>query len=375
MTEDIFDSTEAIEEFKELMREPAARQAFVELRADKERAGVRMRYDNILRMVSETPWAIRPSMLGVIVDILAMRAEGNRFTASEIDARISAARRTTTPSEGGVAVIPVHGVIAPKADMFNEVSGGMSVQGFRGMFRDAMRSSEVSAIVFDVDSPGGMVDQVPEMAAEIRAARGTKPIVAVANTEAASAAYWLASQADEIVASKSSRVGSIGVVTVHEDHSAEAAAQGVSHTVISAGKFKAETSPFQPLTEDGEAQIQGMVDEYYGMFVKDVARGRGASVGAVRSGYGEGRILSARDALAGGLVDRIGSLEDVVTSLLRSGSTAGIPAAAIDDPDPEPAPEPLPEPILAAEEVARPISIDEELESFDAAIAALNLSM
>jgi ClpP class serine protease len=111
------------------------------------------------------------------------------------------------------------------------------------------------------------------------------------------------------------------------------------------------------------------------MFVKDVARGRGASVGVVRSGYGEGRILSARDALAGGLVDRIGSLEDVVTSLLRSGSTAGIPAAAIDDPDPEPAPEPLPEPILAAEEVARPISIDEELESFDAAIAALNLSM
>lgn len=353
---DIFDSTEALEEFKSLMSDPAARQAFVELKAEKAESGTRARYSHILKLVAETPWAIRPEMLGVIVDLIAFRVEGGRFSSEEIAERIGAARRTAVAPKG-VAVLPLHGVIVPKASMFSEISGATSIEGFRGMFRQAMAAEDVSSIVLDVDSPGGMVEGVTEMASEIRSARGKKPIVAVANLEANSAAYWLASQADELVVSQSSRVGSIGVYTAHEDRSVQGEQQGVKTTLISAGKFKAEGNPFQPLSEEGLAHMQGLVDNYYGMFTHDVAKGCGVSVNTVREGFGQGRTLSAKDAIAEGMAERMGSLESVVGSLLQSTQ----PTAAFDafdasdatwsstgtlalDPAKMPVPQPDPEP-------------------------------
>lgn len=329
MTDDVFDpDAEAVAEFKALMHDPAARQAFVQIKATQAENGARLRYQHVLRAVGETPWAIRPAMLGVIVDILAFRAEGGRFTTEELAERIGAARRPVADSPRGVAVLPLHGVIIPKAGMMSEMSGGTSIEAFRQQFRQAMAAPEVAAIVLDVDSPGGMVDQVPEMAAEIRAARGTKPIVAVANSEAASAAYWLAAQADRLVVTKSGRVGSIGVFTAHEDESAKAAADGVSTTLISAGKYKTEGNPFEPLTAEARAHMQSMVDSYYGMFVSDVAKGRGVSIDTVRSGYGEGRVVSAADAVRSGMADEMGTLEAAVGPLLRQAVAPATAAAS-----------------------------------------------
>lgn len=313
---DIFDSTEALEEFKALMADPAARQAFVELKQVKAEEGTRDRYSHILKLVAETPWAIRPAMLGVIVDLLAFRLEGGRFTAEELSERLGA-RRQGSPKPKGVAVLPLHGVVVPKASLFSEVSGATSVEGFRGMFREALAAEDVAAIVMDVDSPGGMVEGVTELAGEIRAARGRKPIVAVANLEANSAAYWLASQADEIVVSQSSRVGSIGVYTAHEDRSVEGEQKGVKTTLVSAGKFKAEGNPFAPLSDEALGHMQSLVDSYYGMFVHDVAKGRKVPVDAVRSGFGEGRVVTAKDAVETGMADRMGSLEQVIGEQLQ----------------------------------------------------------
>lgn len=322
MGDEVFDSAEAIGEFKELMSDPAARQAFIQVKADKADAGARTRYEHILRAVGETPWAIRPAMLGVIVDILAFRAEGGRLSAEEVAMRAASGRRETHSGPKGVAVLALHGVIVPKAGLMSEVSGATSMEGFRSQFRSAMANPEVSALVMDVDSPGGMVDQVPEMAAEIRGARGSKPIVAVANSEAASAAYWLGSQADRFIATKSARVGSIGVFTAHKDESVKDEQSGVKTTLVSAGKFKTEGNPFQPLSEDARAHMQGLVNDYYGMFVGDVAKGRGVNVDAVRSGFGEGRVVGAADAARLGMTDGIGTLEGVVGSLLRQMTPA-----------------------------------------------------
>jgi signal peptide peptidase SppA len=318
MTEDVFAVDEKVtEEFTELMRDPAARQAFVEVKRQQQSQGVARRYSNVLRLVSTRPWAVEESVLPVIVDILARRVAGAPLAAEEIEARVAAARRRE-PAEGakGVAVIPMTGVLVPKADMFSEVSGGTSIEKLRGQFREAMASPQVSSIVLDVDSPGGMVDGVPEMAAEIRGARGKKPIIAVANHEMASGAYWLASQADEIVVSASSRVGSIGVFTAHEDQSAKHEQGGVKTTLVSAGKFKTEGNPFEPLTDEATAHLQGMVNEYYGMFVGDVAKGRRVPIASVRQGYGEGRVVTGSAALAAGMADREGSVEGVVRELL-----------------------------------------------------------
>lgn len=311
--------TPAVDEFTELMQDEAAREAFVQVKMERSPGAGARRYRHILQAVTSVPWAITESKFEVIMDVLRMRAAGFQFSAEELHSRLEAARRRDpADSRPGVAVIPLSGVIVPKADMFSEMSGGTSIDAFRSMWREAMAMDQVKAVVLDVDSPGGMVTGVPEMAAEMRASRGRKPVVAVANSEMASGAYWLASQADQIVVSASSMIGSIGVFTRHENESAKAERDGVETTYISAGKFKTEGNPHAALTDEAKAHVQGIVDEHYGMFVKDVARGRGVPVAQVRGGYGEGRVVTGSTALSLGMADSEGSVESVVRSLMRS---------------------------------------------------------
>jgi len=323
MSEQRADET-TVAEFKELMATPAARQAFVELKRAKEDRTVGMRYQHVFKAVFGTPWALYEPYMELIANLLVDRAMDVRMDSEELAERLESARRPARPpAPQGVAVVPLHGVIVPKASMFSDMSGGTSVEGFRSMFREAMGTKEVGAIVLDVDSPGGSVEGIPEMAGELRSARGTKPIVAVANGMMASAAYWLASQADEIVATKSALVGSIGVKVAHEDMSKAAGAKGLKVSLISAGKFKTEGNRWEPLSDEARAHVQALVDEFYGMFVSDVAKGRRVSVEDVRSGFGEGRAVSASAGLSAGMVDRIGSLEGVVGEQLAASSKPG----------------------------------------------------
>jgi ClpP class serine protease len=179
------------------------------------------RYPQVLRAVSETPWAILPGTLAAILDMLTIRASGQQLSPEEIQARIGdgpAHRQQQT--SGAVAVLPLYGVIAPKVNAMTDISGGTSVEMFASDFNSLMRDPNIKAVVIDIDSPGGQTSLITELAATIRQARGTKPIVAVANPTAASAAYWIGSQADELVATPSGHVGSIGVFGAHEDISA-----------------------------------------------------------------------------------------------------------------------------------------------------------
>jgi signal peptide peptidase SppA len=281
------------------------------------------RYKQIVSLCASTPWAIRAEKLVAIKEMLTLRASGQRFTAEEIEARIGAGTAVKqTSSVGTVAVIPIYGVITPRADLFTEMSGGTSMQGFTESLAAAVADDSIGAILLDVDSPGGMTDLVPEAAAEIRAARGSKPIVAIANTDAASAAYWLASQADEFVVTPSGMVGSIGVFAAHDDVSAAMEQDGIKTTLISAGKYKTESNPFEPLSDEARAAIQERVDQFYGMFVKDVSKGRRVPIDSVRSGFGEGRIVTAQDALKLGMVDRIDTFESTVERLIVQAATA-----------------------------------------------------
>jgi signal peptide peptidase SppA len=223
----------------------------------------------------------------------------------------------------------LRGVIAHRMGGMDEMSGGMSAERFTSMIRSAAADPGISSIVIDVDSPGGTVAGVSEAADAVFQAREQKRIVAVANATMASAAYWIASQAHELVAVPSAldrSIGSIGVFTVHQDLSAHLEKEGVKVTLIKAGKHKAEANPFEPLSEELKAEIQASVDAAYGAFVKAVARGRGVSVADVKGGYGEGRALSAADAKAAGLIDRIASMDDVIGKLAGRRSAAGMRA-------------------------------------------------
>ncbi len=281
------------------------------------------RYTHVVETVRRTPWAIRPEVLERIIAVLAVRASGERYSAEEIAGRIGAGPPARAPrTVGSVAVLPLYGVLFPKASLLGDMSGGTSLGRFRASFREAVASQVVSGIVLDVDSPGGLVDLVPETATEIRQARGRKPIVAVANTEAASAAYWIASQADELVVTPSGQVGSIGVFAAHNDISRAQDMAGVKTTLITAGRYKAEANPFEPLSEEARAAIQRTVDDYYRMFTLDVARGRSVPVEAVRQGYGEGRMLTAQAALTAGMVDRIASRPIVPATCSEANSSS-----------------------------------------------------
>jgi signal peptide peptidase SppA len=216
-----------------------------------------------------------------------------------------------------VAVIPIYGVISQRQNLMAADSGGTSIEGVTNDFRDAMADPEVDGIVFDFDSPGGTIDGVAELADEIRAARGTKPVAAQANGMAASAAYWLAAAAEELVVTPSGSVGSIGVFTAHEDLSVQAEADGIKTTLISAGKYKTEGNPWEPLSEEARANLQEMVDTHYGMMVSAIAKGRGAPVDQIRSGYGQGRLVLAKKAAAEGMVDRIDTLDNTIARVGR----------------------------------------------------------
>lgn len=299
------------------------------------------RLANVLAAVTGNLWAIDPGKLDQILAMLSLHAHDGRLTDAEIRAAVGK-EMTPTPAPTApqwVAVIPIVGVILPRATGIQESSGLMSLARISAQFDAAMRDPAVGSIVLDIDSPGGMVAGVPEFAAKVSAARETKPVLAIANTLAASAGYWIAAAAETLIASPSADVGSIGVLTVHLDESRANEAEGLSYTVLAAGEFKGEGNPFEPLGDLARAHIQERLGDAYGMFLAAVAKGRGTTVAAVRDSYGRGRVLSARKALAAGMVDRIATLDDVLAKLssgrgrasLRPSSTASsvLPAAAL----------------------------------------------
>lgn len=281
-----------------------------------------MKYERVIQYVLETPWAIKPLALGAILDILAHRADGHVFTDEELADRIGGAQAAQRQPQraGSVAVLPLYGAIFPRANLFTEMSGATSLQKWSAQFRELDSASKVSNIVLDIASPGGSVELVPETAEMIRNA--STPVTAVANAQAASAAYWLAAQADEIVVTPSGEVGSIGVWTAHDDFSRMERNTGVERTLISAGKYKVEANPWEPLGDEARAALQKAVDEFYGMFVDDVAQGRGTSTAKVIGGFGEGRMVLARDSVREGMADRVATLDQVVSDLASSAKSS-----------------------------------------------------
>jgi signal peptide peptidase SppA len=242
------------------------------------------------------------------------------LNADEIQARIHGAARPPERQVNRVAILPLFGTIFPRANIMTDVSGATSAESFGNQFTELIQDPNVDAIILDVDSPGGQVDGIDELATKIFQARGTKPIVAIANYTMASAAYWIGSAADQVIVSPSADVGSIGVFAVHEDMSKALDREGVKMSIIKRGKYKAEGNPYEPLTEEARAAIQSRVDEIYDGFINTVARNRGVTPATVRDSFGEGRTVSARQAVELGMADRIGTLQETIDQLLGSSN-------------------------------------------------------
>lgn len=286
---------------------------------------MRNRYRRIVEAVFGSYWAIMPEKLEAIVAFLELQAKGVKFTPEEIAARIGAKKEAAARAGGNgsaanaVGVIPIYGIISQRVNMMDDISGpgGTSTERVARDLRAMLGDPAVKSIVLDIDSPGGTVYGVEELANEIYRARGQKPIVAVANSLAASAAYWIATAADELVVTHGGEAGSVGVYSTHTDMSKWIEDEGMRVTLVSAGKFKTEGNPYEPLGAEARAAIQGRVDDYYGAFTRGVARNRGTTTATVRDGFGEGRVVGAADAVKMGMADRVGTFDETVARLAK----------------------------------------------------------
>jgi signal peptide peptidase SppA len=236
----------------------------------------------------------------------------------------------TAVSSGGIAVLPLYGVVTQRGNMVDDVSGpgSVSTQQFASALRQALADDSVSQILIDIDSPGGSVYGVSELADEIVSARGQKPVVAIANSLAASAAYWIGCSASEFYVTPGGEVGSIGVWQAHFDYSQAFVTKGIQPTLISAGKYKVEGNPYVPLDEEAQGFMQSRVDDYYATFTKAVARGRGVPIGQVREGMGQGRVLGGDAAQAQGMIDGVATYDDVVRKMRRDARSNGRPTVS-----------------------------------------------
>lgn len=288
------------------------------------------------------PWAIRPEKLEALIQAFERRRDGlppladfrqaaedrhqvRRTRAAAIGAKLRDVAGMLVEQVGKVAVLPLWGTVVQRPGIFTKYSGGVSVEQFATAHQALLSDDGVKAIVWDVDSPGGSVAGVPEGGARLLQLRGRKRTVAVSNTVMASAAYWLAANANEVVAAPSSLTGSIGVVAAHQDWSKANDKAGVKVTYVTAGKFKAEGNYDEPLSAEGAEHLQQTVNDYYGQFLKAVARARNVSTTRVKEGFGEGRVMTADRAVAAGLADRVGTLDQVLQKLGAYDTVRGGP--------------------------------------------------
>ena len=229
-------------------------------------------------------------------------------------------------TDGGIGLITIQGVIGHRP------GGGYHANTYSAEVADWLRkmaaNPSIGAIVLDIDSPGGTVAGLAEAADTINDVKALKPVYAVANPEAASAAYHLGSQATRFFATPSGEVGSIGIWAAHVDLSEALTAAGIKVSLISAGKYKVEGNPFEPLGEVAREEIQRSVDMHYEAFLKSVARGRSTTPATVRDTFGQGRMVEAPRAKDLGMIDAIHTLGEVLGGIVKSNRPSNLRQAS-----------------------------------------------
>ncbi len=289
-----------------------------------------------LRSLNNTYWLVEPNaMRRILARVAAFTScPTSRELVEErrkrLDVSKQAAANSLRASKGKIGVIPVYGPVDQRWSGALDKAGGTSLEEVGLAFDTLMSDPSVTAILFDIDSPGGSSYGVEELSTRVFNARSVKPSYAIANSMAASAGYWLASAAGHLTVTPGGDVGSVGVYSVHVDESAALAMEGVQITAVSAGEFKTELAPWSALSNEARAYVQESVNATYSKFLSAVARNRGTTVSDVKANYGQGRVLNADQSLAAKMVDRIGSFDEVLGKLAARPSGGGGQRASVE---------------------------------------------
>lgn len=253
------------------------------------------------------PWLIEEAWLEMMVQSFLggdPTADPKMLEVLKSD-RLMGTRSATI--RGSKAIVPVHGPIFARPNFLTEYLGiGMTLTDFSQDVQKLMDNPDVESILLDVDSPGGTVTGINEASNFIAEASKEKPITAYVGGVGASAAYWLASAADEIVLDATSRVGSVGVVVAYP--SPQEDDDGYIEIVNTASPNKRPDVS----TEQGKKVITAELDDLADVFIGTIAKNRGVSEATVRSDFGKGGVLVGQKAVSAGMADRLGSFEELM---------------------------------------------------------------
>lgn len=284
----------------------------------------------LLELFARSPlWAILPEAAMIAPEestdtVITFVSRGLSYNPES--GRYEAGKPSMLNRPGGkISVVPIEGVLTKDGPAWY----GSNYDGISRAVESAAADPEVKHIVLAVDSPGGEVTGLPETAAVIANAAKTKPVSAMVTGMAASAAYWLTSQARDITLTPSGEVGSVGVRMMHMDISKMMDNAGIGVTELHSGEFKTEWSPFRPLTEAAKEDMQSRLNATHAEFLKSVQAGRAgrATQDITSQRFGEGRMFSADTAKAHGLVDNVQSAREFYRAILPAAeeSTPAFP--------------------------------------------------
>ena len=271
-----------------------------------------MRYPHIAQRLFNCPLMIARVKLETILGAIGPRLVLGVESADSGDKR---SRRLLDITPEGIAVVSISGTLVRRTQGLQAESGLTSYEAIEEEVLDAATDPGVRGILLDIDSPGGEAAGLPDLMDALRQAGELKPMWAVANDEAFSAAYGIATTAERIYLSRTGGVGSVGVIAVHLDHSQADARAGLDYTIFRGGEYKAEHNSLEPLTDHARQTLQGEVDRLHGMFAQMVAENRGLStdtVMATQAGLSFGPL-----AVTAGLADATGTLQDAHEELVR----------------------------------------------------------
>lgn len=276
-------------------------------------------YPHVAGQFYGTPWLITEAKFDEIEAALVARIKNGPMVFDDGPRADRPKKRDIREVRGDIGLIQIRGTITPRPSLFS--SGGASCKEIGDELDEMVANPDVSAIVLDFDTPGGQVFGIEELGQKIAAGKKVKPVHGVANHMACSAGMWLLSQCTSASAAPNAWCASIGVVMKHVCTEKANERMGVSYTTITAGRRKAEGDSSKMLSEEARKNYEDQCSALYEKFVSAVASGRGVSKETVRSAeWGEGAVLLAEDAVKCGMIDRIATVDDVVSQLRGKGN-------------------------------------------------------
>lgn len=285
------------------------------------------RFAQLAQRIFNAPLAITPQKAEMIVAALSQRLGIVEFVRA--DGRVVAFDDDYEPEEtapkvvrkgytmlGPVALIPVQGTLVQKLGSLTPYSGMTGYDGLRINVLTAAEDKAVKGIVFDVDSPGGEVSGLFDLADTIYSLRGKKPMWSILSESAYSAGYALASCCDKVIVPRTGGTGSIGVICMHVDYDAFLKQEGIKVTLIQYGAKKSDGSPYKPLSAQALKDAQATIDTLGVMFDNLVARNRNIPAARVKS-YQAGTFMGATGVTAG-LADQVMAPDAAMRAFINS---------------------------------------------------------